>query len=48
MTYCGLSDLTVQGLGDRARAKGRVMAATIHGIKGLEFDVVIVCDCECA
>ncbi len=41
-----LSDLTVQGLGDRARAKGRVMAATIHGIKGLEFDVVIVCDCE--
>jgi superfamily I DNA/RNA helicase len=22
------------------------MAATTHGVKGLEFDVVIVCDCE--
>jgi DNA helicase II / ATP-dependent DNA helicase PcrA len=41
-----LSELTVQDLGDRARAKGRVMAATTHGVKGLEFDVVIVCDCE--
>jgi DNA helicase-2/ATP-dependent DNA helicase PcrA len=41
-----LSMLTAQDLGDRARAKGRVMAATTHGIKGLEFDVVIVCDCE--
>jgi DNA helicase-2/ATP-dependent DNA helicase PcrA len=41
-----LSTLTVKDLGDRARAKGRVMAATTHGIKGLEFDVVIVCDCE--
>jgi DNA helicase-2/ATP-dependent DNA helicase PcrA len=41
-----LSALTVKDLADRARAKGRVMAATIHGIKGLEFDVVIVCDCE--
>jgi superfamily I DNA/RNA helicase len=41
-----LHDLTVVDLGDRARAKGRVMAATIHGAKGLEFDVVIVCDCE--
>jgi DNA helicase II / ATP-dependent DNA helicase PcrA len=41
-----LGALTVKDLADRARAKGRVMAATIHGIKGLEFDVVIVCDCE--
>jgi DNA helicase-2/ATP-dependent DNA helicase PcrA len=41
-----LSALTVKDLADRARAKGRVMAATTHGIKGLEFDVVIVCDCE--
>jgi len=41
-----LSGLTAKDLGDRARAKGRVMAATTHGIKGLEFDVVIVCDCE--
>lgn len=41
-----LSALTVRDLGDRARAKGRVMAATTHGVKGLEFDVVIVCDCE--
>jgi DNA helicase II / ATP-dependent DNA helicase PcrA len=41
-----LSELTVAGLGDRARAQGRVMAATTHGAKGLEFDVVIMCDCE--
>jgi DNA helicase-2/ATP-dependent DNA helicase PcrA len=41
-----LQDLTVANLGDRARAKGRVMAATTHGVKGLEFDVVIVCDFE--
>jgi DNA helicase-2/ATP-dependent DNA helicase PcrA len=41
-----LKSISVQDLGDRARAKGRVMAATTHGIKGLEFDVVIVCDCE--
>jgi DNA helicase-2/ATP-dependent DNA helicase PcrA len=41
-----LKDLTVAGLGERARAKGRVMAATTHGAKGLEFDVVVVCDCE--
>jgi DNA helicase-2/ATP-dependent DNA helicase PcrA len=41
-----LQGLTVAGLGERARAKGRVMAATTHGAKGLEFDVVIVCDCE--
>lgn len=41
-----LATLTVKDLGDRARAKGRVMAATTHGIKGLEFEVVIVCDCE--
>ena len=41
-----LKALTVRALGDRARAKGRVMAATTHGIKGLEFDVVVVCDCE--
>ncbi len=41
-----LSALTVAGLGERARAPGRVMAATTHGAKGLEFDVVIVCDAE--
>ena len=41
-----LHGLTVAGLGERARARGRVMAATTHGVKGLEFDVVIVCDCE--
>lgn len=41
-----LADLTIRDLGDRARAAGRVMAATLHGAKGLEFDVVIVCDVE--
>jgi DNA helicase-2/ATP-dependent DNA helicase PcrA len=41
-----LSDFSVRELGDRARASGRVMASTTHSIKGLEFDVVIVCDCE--
>lgn len=41
-----LSGLTVAELGERARAPGRVMVATTHGAKGLEFDVVIACDCE--
>jgi DNA helicase-2/ATP-dependent DNA helicase PcrA len=41
-----LEGLTVAGLADRARAHGRVMVATTHGAKGLEFDVVVVCDCE--
>jgi DNA helicase-2/ATP-dependent DNA helicase PcrA len=41
-----IAAMTVRQLGDRARAHGRVMAATIHGVKGLEFDVVILCDCE--
>jgi DNA helicase II / ATP-dependent DNA helicase PcrA len=41
-----LEGLAVNELGERARAQGRVMAATIHGIKGLQFDVVVLCDCE--
>jgi DNA helicase-2/ATP-dependent DNA helicase PcrA len=41
-----LEGLTVKALGERARAQGRVMAATIHGVKGLQFDVVVLCDCE--
>ncbi len=41
-----LEGLTVNELGERARAQGRIMAATIHGIKGLQFDVVVLCDCE--
>lgn len=32
--------LTIGDLGARARAPGHVLAATIHGAKGLEFDVV--------
>ncbi|MDQ1582196.1 MAG: ATP-dependent helicase UvrD/PcrA [Microbacteriaceae bacterium] len=36
------SSMTLAQLGDRARAPGHVMAATIHGAKGLEFDVVII------
>lgn len=34
--------MTLGELGARARAPGHVMAATIHGAKGLEFDVVIM------
>lgn len=34
--------MTVGELGARARAPEHVMAATIHGAKGLEFDVVIM------
>jgi superfamily I DNA/RNA helicase len=34
--------MTLAGLGDRARSPGHVMAATIHAAKGLEFDVVIL------
>lgn len=34
--------MSIADLGDRARAVGRVLAATIHGAKGLEFDVVVM------
>ncbi len=37
-----LQDMSLSDLGDRARAVGRVLAATIHGAKGLEFDVVVI------
>ena len=37
-----LAAITVSDVGDRARAVGRVMAATIHAAKGLEFEVVII------
>jgi DNA helicase-2/ATP-dependent DNA helicase PcrA len=37
-----LEDMTVAELGARVRAPGHVMAATIHGAKGLEFDVVVM------
>jgi DNA helicase-2/ATP-dependent DNA helicase PcrA len=36
------ASMTLGELGDRARARGRVMVATIHGAKGLEFDVVVM------
>ncbi len=35
-------EMTVSGLGARARAPGHVMGATIHAAKGLEFDVVVL------
>jgi DNA helicase-2/ATP-dependent DNA helicase PcrA len=41
-----LAELTIAQLGDRARPRGCVMAATTHGVKGLEFDVVIILDAE--
>lgn len=34
--------MTLGDLGARARAPGHVMAATIHGAKGLEFDAVVL------
>jgi DNA helicase II / ATP-dependent DNA helicase PcrA len=34
--------MTVAELGARARAPGHVLASTVHGAKGLEFDVVIL------
>lgn len=37
-----LAEMTVAELGARARAPGHVMASTIHGAKGLEFDTVIL------
>jgi len=36
------ASMTVAELGARARAPGHVLASTIHGAKGLEFDVVIL------
>lgn len=36
------SPMTVSDLGARARAPGHVLASTIHGAKGLEFDSVVV------
>jgi len=37
-----VAHMTIADLGARARAPGHVMAATIHGAKGLEFDVVVM------
>jgi DNA helicase-2/ATP-dependent DNA helicase PcrA len=37
-----LAEMTIAELGERARAPGHVMASTIHGAKGLEFDTVIL------
>lgn len=34
--------MTIDDLGARARAPGHVMATTIHGAKGLEFDVIVL------
>lgn len=39
---CGAQHMTIAELGARARAPGHVMVATIHGAKGLEFDVVVM------
>lgn len=37
-----LPDMTIEQMGNRARAVGHVLASTIHGSKGLEFDGVII------
>jgi DNA helicase-2/ATP-dependent DNA helicase PcrA len=40
--YLQTSSVMVAELGARARAPGHVLASTIHGAKGLEFDQVVV------
>jgi DNA helicase II / ATP-dependent DNA helicase PcrA len=41
-----LAGTTVEDLGLRARARDRLLVSTIHGAKGLEFDVVIILEVE--
>jgi DNA helicase II / ATP-dependent DNA helicase PcrA len=41
-----LAKTTVEGLGLRARARDRLLVSTIHGAKGLEFDIVIILEVE--
>lgn len=41
-----LPDATVTDLGFRARARDRLLLSSIHGAKGLEFDIVILVDVD--
>lgn len=41
-----LGETTLEELGFRARARDRLLISTIHGAKGLEFDVVIILEVE--
>jgi DNA helicase-2/ATP-dependent DNA helicase PcrA len=41
-----VSDATITDLGFRARARDRLLVSSIHGAKGLEFDVVIIVDVD--
>jgi DNA helicase II / ATP-dependent DNA helicase PcrA len=41
-----LDGTTLEELGLRARARDRLLVSTIHGVKGLEFDVVIILEVE--
>jgi DNA helicase II / ATP-dependent DNA helicase PcrA len=41
-----LGETSVSDLGLRARARDRLLLSTVHGVKGLEFDVVIVLQVE--
>jgi DNA helicase-2/ATP-dependent DNA helicase PcrA len=41
-----LEGTTVEELGLRAKARDRLLISTVHGAKGLEFDVVIILEVE--
>jgi DNA helicase-2/ATP-dependent DNA helicase PcrA len=41
-----LDGTTLEALGLRARARDRLLISTVHGVKGLEFDVVIILEVE--
>jgi DNA helicase-2/ATP-dependent DNA helicase PcrA len=41
-----LEGTTVEDLGLRAKARDRLLISTVHGVKGLEFDIVIILEVE--
>jgi superfamily I DNA/RNA helicase len=41
-----LAEMTLAELGLMAKARDRVLVATIHSAKGLEFDTVVVVGCD--
>lgn len=41
-----LEETTIEDLGLRAKARDRLLVSTVHGVKGLEFDIVIILEVE--